>query len=54
MITCTVGFDDDLILVNGHSVLEIYDGVGYMFIIDEHEREEIKTLEQAIKYCMEN
>ena len=54
MIKCEVCFDDDLILVNGHNVLEIYDGVGYMFIIDDIECEGIKTLEQAIKYCMEN
>jgi len=54
MIKCEVGFDDDLILVNGHNVLEIHDGVGYVFIVDEIEREDIKTLEQAIKYCLEN
>ncbi len=54
MIKCEVVFDEYTILVNGHRVLEIHDGIGYLFIIDEIERENIETLEQAIAYCLEN
>ena len=54
MIKAEVVFDGSQIFVNGYSVVEIYTKHGYVFIINDIEVEGIKTLEQAIAYCLEN
>lgn len=53
MIKATVVFDDDDIYHNGRMVRMIQGVNGDYFVVDDV-AETFDTIEEAIKYCMEN